>query len=226
MIPQVRPAVGVLMLDAAHLEEPGSVGSPSSFAAPASYTTVAGATGDAILSTAFQGLKSAYVLAASELAATGHSLLTSNCGFTIPFQDAVRDETDTPTALSSLLLVPLLVRVYGSRLGVLAFRDSALDRGRRTAAGWPDVDIPVEDVQHSEVWRTLNGPRGSQLPVRRLRDDLLETAQLFAETHELHAILLECTGFSAFRSEIEAATGARTFDIVDLINFLLPNGGR
>lgn len=212
------------MLDSAYLEEPGSVGSSSSFQAPPTYVTVPGATADAITRNAYEALESGYLESATALARAGHTMLTSNCGFTIPFQDVVQKATDTPAALSSLLLVPLLARVYGARFGVLTFSASALDARRRAAAHWPDIGVPVADMQHSATWRALNGPRGTELRIQQMRGDLLESARRFVAAHELKALLLECTGFSAFRSEIERATRVRTFDIVDLVNYLLiPN---
>jgi hypothetical protein len=211
----------MLMLDAPFLTIPGAMRNPSTFPVPMHYRTVAGATGARVVGPDYPAVADDYAATARDLAAAGAGFLTSNCGFAIVYQEGVQSTTDLPTALSSLLLLPLLARVYAGGLGVLTYDAAQLDEARRAAAGWPnDVEVPVADVRHSKAWRALGGGT-ERLDVEAMRQDLIQTVKALMERHSLRALLLECTGFSPFIADIRAISRIPTFDIVGLVRFLM-----
>ncbi|WP_349643588.1 AroM family protein [Bradyrhizobium genosp. SA-3] len=66
-------------------------------------------------------MTSAVTQAATDLVREGAQLITSNCGFMIRYQEAVRAAVDVPVLLSSLLLAPFLERILPREkaLGIL-----------------------------------------------------------------------------------------------------------
>jgi hypothetical protein len=219
------PVLCVLLLDGARLEIAGAVADPRSFSAPTRYRVVPGASGAVVASPEFEAVAGEYIDTACAAVAAGATMLTSNCGFAIAYQDAVRAAARVPTALSSLLLVPLLHRVYGERLGILTFDATQLDDERRRLSGWPPgVDLPIADVQHSAAWRALNAPAGAILLDDQMRTDLVETSRNLVSRHDVSALLLECTGFCPFATDVARCTGLPVYDVVGLTSFLLAGG--
>jgi hypothetical protein len=220
------PCLGILMLDGAYLTVPGAVGNPETFDLPAEYRTVGGATGELVAGHHFSEAAPGYEAAARGLAADGATALVSNCGFAVVYQDGVRETTGLPTALSSLLLVPLLARVYGDRFAILTFDKSQLDDQRRAASGWPaGLEVPIADVVERPSWAALDGPDGTELDISAMRRDLLAIVEEVLNEHVPQALLLECTGFSPFVPEVENLSRLPVYDIVALTRFLfVPRG--
>jgi hypothetical protein len=218
-----RPSLGMLLLDAPCLTIPGGLSRPSTFPVETAYRTVDGAAGLRVVGPDYAAVAGQFESTARELASSGAGFLTSNCGFAIAYQDDVQSATGLPTALSSLLLLPMLVRVYGGGVGVLTYDGSQFDEARRAAVGWPtDVDVPIADVQQSAAWLSFsNTYEVDGLDTEGMRRDLIETAAAFARQHSLRAILLECTGMCPFIADVRAATGLPTYDVVGLVHFLV-----
>lgn len=216
-----RPLLASLLLETSHLDLPGVLRHPDTLAVRQLLETVPGARGTIVVGPDYRAVASAYVASAAAVDAEEIELITANCGFAIAYQDDVAAAVKAPVALSSLLLVPMLFRVYGRRLGVVTFDAGQLDEPRRHAAGWPATGPPVVDVQGSAAWRRLASDGQPKLNLSKLRDDLLGAVAPFAQRHRLQALLLECTAMSPFRSDLADRTGARVFDLIGLLEFLL-----
>jgi hypothetical protein len=216
----------MLLLDGTHMTIPGALMHRATFPATVLPITVPGAAGSIVVGPRYEEAREAYVEAALALRAQGAHAITSNCGFAIAYQDNVAAATGLPTALSSLLLLPMLARIHGEGLGVMTYDATQLDDARKTAAGWPGgLDLPTMDVQASKVWRDLGADHRPALDIETMRADLLAVTTRFVGENKLTALLIECTGFSPFRPEIERVTGLPAFDIVRLVRFLLEGRG-
>jgi hypothetical protein len=112
----VTPSLGIL-----HLERglppgtprpnpfPGSVWNPDTHGFPVMPETVEGAWVDNIIR-GDPSLGAAFVVAARRLADRGAIVISSTCHFAARHHDAVSASLDVPVGLSSLILLPALLR--------------------------------------------------------------------------------------------------------------------
>ena len=219
--PDQPPKLAILMLDATALTEPGAVANPDSFGVDVDYRVVAGATGSRITGSTEDRrlLADEYVRTAKLLVGEGATMLTTNCGFTIDYQDLIQRSTETPTVTSALLLLPVQKRVYGGALGLLTYDAEVLEDLTDESVS---VDgIEMADVTDSAAWKALGDDGRPPVDVEAMRHDLVDVAVRLVVEHRLRALLLECTGFAPFTGDIEVATGVPVFDIVGVTRFLL-----
>ena len=169
-----RPApVGVLLLESTYMDLPGGMGRRDSFAFPVVQEPVSGAQTEVIASSGFAALKDGYVHAALKLRDLGVSMITANCGFSVAFQEPVANAVGLPTLMSSLMLAPLLYRVFNGQIGVLTFSAADLDQTRRAAAGWSgDMNPAIADVSKSAAWMAMRSRTRPALDYAQMEEDL------------------------------------------------------
>jgi hypothetical protein len=74
-------------------------------------------------------LLDAYLEGALALQERGASVITTTCGFLVSLQDAIATKLNVPFVASSLLLVPLILRLSGGgRFGIITANDEALTK--------------------------------------------------------------------------------------------------
>src|SRR6185437_15407821 len=95
-------AIGILMLDCRLPFIPGDVGNASTYRYPVLFKTVPGLSTAVCLNGAPE-FAAAAVAAAKALEVEGVRGISSDCGFMLQFQDAVREAVSVPVCLSSLL---------------------------------------------------------------------------------------------------------------------------
>jgi hypothetical protein len=104
----------------------------------------------------------AYIAAARGMEKDGVAAITSNCGFTARFQKDVAASVSIPVALSSLLLVPSMVRLLppGKKLGILTYDATKLGDVHCNGAGWSPMRLPVviAGIEGSESWAEMAKP--------------------------------------------------------------------
>jgi hypothetical protein len=221
--PKTTRPVGVMVLENAHLGHlaglHGALASPRTF--PNSIVrTVPGAHSDVVVSPGYAKVEDQYVATARSLADEGVEVLTADCGFSIAYQDAVA-VCGHPTALSSLLLVPLLARVFPGRFAIVTYDAEQLDDARRRAAGWPSgLDVPVVGLSTSPAWAELAGDDGSALDLEAMRAELFGLARGLVEANGTKAILLECTTTFPFADDLRQELGVAVFDLGGLVAFI------
>ena len=113
---QTTSSLGILNLERGNLPgttpptpRPGSLTSPATFNFPVISETVSGAWADVVIP-GDPALEPAYVAAARLLVERGAVAISSNCGFSIRHQAAVAASVNVPVVMSSLLLIPALLR--------------------------------------------------------------------------------------------------------------------
>src|SRR5262249_36384014 len=141
----------------------------------------------------------AYIVAARRMEKDGVAAITSNCGFTARFQKDVAASVSIPVALSSLLLVPSMVRLLppGTKLGVLTYDAKRLGDAHWNGAGWSPTCLPVVigGIEGSESWAEMAKPY-PKLTVDALERDVIGAAQRLRAAHpEVSMLLLECSAF-------------------------------
>jgi len=210
-----------LLLENTHLTVPGAMRHPSTLPPGSHVEVVPGAFASLVVGAAYGSVAPRYVESARHVD-DGVSLITANCGFAIAYQSEVAAAVTAPVALSSLLLVPLLARVYRHRVGVLTYDADQLDEARRRAAGWPGgFKPPILGMRDRAEWANLAEIATESIDATRLGDELISAMRPFCTDYELLAVLLECTAMIPFRARMREELGVAVFDMVGLVDFLL-----
>ncbi|WP_335622044.1 hypothetical protein [Bradyrhizobium icense] len=197
----------------------GSMRNPATFDFSTISETVVGAYGDDVVR-GDPRLGPAYAAAARRLVDRGAVAIGSNCGFTIRYQAAVAGSVKVPVVMSSLLLVPTLLRQLptAAKLAVITFDTT------HCGEDLLGVDDPAErarvvigGVEGSQLWH--NEMRRTPLPTAVAdieKEVAASVARLRAVHSDIGAILLECTVFPLVTPAIRRITGLPVYDITTL----------
>jgi hypothetical protein len=197
----------------------GSLRHPDTFPYPAIFETVPGAWVENVVR-GDPSLTPPYIQAAQRLVGRGAVAISSNCGFSIRHQAAIAAAVDVPVVMSSLLLLPALLRQLSpsAKIGVLTYDsahctedllglDGVAQRGRIVIGG-----IEGGEFWHNELKRPV--PPTS---VSSIEADVTKCVTRLRTTHpEISAILLECAGFPVVAPAIRRLTKLPVYDIVTL----------
>ncbi|MET4449771.1 hypothetical protein ABIB75_008085 [Bradyrhizobium sp. GM2.2] len=144
-------------------------------------------------------LEPATIAAARRLVGRGAVAVTSNCGFLIRHQWAVATALDVPVALSSLILLPALLRQLSpaAKIAVLTFDSTRLTEDMLGVVDFADRSrIAIAGVEGGEFWHNSldRPPRLSGLDVIE-RDVTASLARIRATHPDIAGIVFECAGF-------------------------------
>ncbi|WP_247523557.1 hypothetical protein [Bradyrhizobium sp. 145] len=165
-------------------------------------------------------LEPAYVAAAQRLVEQGAIAISSNCGFSVRYQSAVAASVNVPVALSSLLLLPTLLRQLpaGSKLAILTADSSHCDEA---LLGIKDLAqrarVVIGGVEGGKLWQNEMVRPPAYTETWEIEADVVACLGRLQVTHEgVAAILCECTGFPPVASAIRRITKLPVYDVTDL----------
>jgi hypothetical protein len=216
-------AVGILLLDARLPFIPGDVANASTYRYPVIYKTVPGLSTAVCLAGAPE-FSAAAVRAARELEAQGVRGISSDCGFMLQFQSAVRNAVKVPVCLSSLLQLPLVARALDpSRpVGVITADSSNLTPEFLARAGIRVKNpLVIRGMQAEPEFKTaVFGEKGT-LDSDAITEETVAVAKQMVQEHpDLGAIILECSMLPPYAKAVQEATGLPVFDFVTMIDYL------
>lgn len=205
--PQIRPSLWAPMTDRPIVTE-----------------VVEGASPDIVIR-GDPSLEGACVAAARRLVQRGAAVIFSDCGFFIRHQAAVAAAVDIPVAMSSLLLIPTLLRQLSParKLAVvtadsrhlgedLLGLDNPTDRSR----------VVIGGVEGGEFVRNaLTRPPAPTTTEQMEREVSACVTRLLAEHPEIATLLFECSGFPYVTKALRRRTGLPIFDLTDLGRLML-----
>jgi hypothetical protein len=170
-------------------------------------------------------LASAYAKAAQELERQGATAITADCGFTIAYQEAVRNAVRVPVACSAMMYLPMikLMLPRNGRIGLLTFDSDRLTEQHFAFAGIDPHSVPiaVRGVQGSQLWKNWIGEPVTTDWEDFDREVLDAAGTLIAEFPNISHVLLECAGFPRCAPEIRSRFGRPVYDWVSLCNQLM-----
>ncbi|MER8912050.1 hypothetical protein NKH99_31405 [Mesorhizobium sp. M0854] len=219
-------ALGILLLDRGL--PPGAappppvhapMRNPATFDFPTVYETVDGAYAKNVIH-GDPALEPVCIAAAQHLVEQGAVAISSNCGFFIRHQVAVAASMKVPVVLSSLLLVPTLLRQLPptAKLAVVTADsshcsedllgvDDSAERGRVVLGG----------IEGGTLWRNEMEVPPIPTGAADIEPDVAACIARLRTAHpEIAAILFECTGFPLVTPAIRRATGLPVYDITTL----------
>lgn len=205
---------------------PGSVGNASTWSVPVRYRTVPGLKFDQILGPKAEELASPVVQAATVLVREGAQLITSNCGFMIRYQEAVRAAVDVPVLLSSLLLAPFLERMLpsGKALGIITANSRSLTPDLLEAAGVPagSKRVVVTGLEGAPSFAAAFLTGSADLDVSSVETETVSAAvALISDQPNIGMLLFECSELPPYAAAVQRATGIPVFDFTSMIEFFV-----
>lgn len=213
--------LGILMLDTQFPRPIGDIGNPGTFSYPTRFKCIPNASPVRVIHEQAAGLLDAFCDGARELERDGCAAIVTSCGFLALHQQRIADSVCIPVATSSLLLIPLLTKLFsaGGKIGVLTASANSLSSEHLIAVG-ASPDTPVMGVEEGgEFARVIIGdqPEGR---FDLIRDEVVEAARRLMATHAtIRALLLECTNMRPYAADIRRQCGVPVFDLVDLADF-------
>lgn len=222
MASHAPPALGFLYLErgsSPQVVKPGALLNPATFDFPIIGETVEGAWVDRVLP-GDPTLAPACIAAARKLVSRGAVAISGNCGFFIRHQAAVAASVNVPVALSSLLLIPTLLRQMPSdaKLGVLTadsthFSDDMLgDCGARDRARIVVGGIEDGAFMRAEMMRPPPPTDDADIEA----DVVTRIERMRADHPEIAMLLFECTAFPRITARVRRRTGLPIYDIAML----------
>jgi Asp/Glu/hydantoin racemase len=159
------------------------------------------------------------VAAAVELERMGVKAISSNCGFMLHYQDAVREAVSIPVFLSSLLQLPLIARSIRPRqsIAVLTAFAERLTPDVLRLAGLPDdTGVVVSSIETAPEFRSM---QHQDLDTEAFGQRLEQAARaLCGGPGDTGALLLVCAVFPPYAARLQQATGVPVYDFVSLID--------
>lgn len=205
---------------------PGSVGNASTWSVPVRYKAVPRLRFDQLLRPDAEEMTPMVIQAAAELAADGAQLITSNCGFMIRYQEALRTALDVPVLLSSLLLAPFLARMLprGKVLGIITASGSNLTKPLLQAAGLSaDCErVVIAGLEHAPSFAAAWIRCNDHLDVDAVEAETVEAATaLMSGRPDVGMLLLECSELPPFAAAVQRAIGIPVFDFTSMVEFFV-----
>lgn len=215
-------SLGVLDLErgpSPYSPPPGSMRRSETFDFPVILETVAGACTNVVIR-GDPGLEPACVAAAQRLVERGAVAISSACGFFIRHQEAVAAAVDVPVALSSLLLLPTLLRQIpkSSKIAVLTFDSTHCTHDLFSIEDPSAIArIVVGGIEGGKHWQDEMQRQPPPVDVAAIKMDVQASfVRLRAAHPEIAAVLLECTGFPLVAPALRQLAKCPVYDITDL----------
>lgn len=198
---------------------PGSLLNPTTFDFPIITETVTGAWADAVIR-GDPSLEPVYIAAARALIERGAVAISSNCGFSIRHQGAVAASVNVPVVMSSLLLLPALLRQLppAAKLAVVTADSTHCgedllgisDPGERAR-------VVIGGIEGGKLLQNEMKRPPSPTDVADIQVDVVAcVARLRAAYPDIAALLFECTAFPLVTPAIRHMTRLPIYDILTL----------
>ncbi|WP_346770999.1 hypothetical protein [Bradyrhizobium sp. CW9] len=201
------------------MEPIGSMRNPATFHFPTISETVSGAYADDVIR-GNPDLEPAYIAAARRLVARGASVISSNCGFTMRYQAAVAASVEVPVVMSSLLLVPALLRQLPStaKLAIVTF-DSTYCREDLLGVDDPAARsrVVIGGIEGGKLWHNEISRTPLPTQISEIEEEVATRLERLRTVHpDIAVVLFECTAFPLVTPAIRRITGLPVYDVTTL----------
>lgn len=221
MASQSTSCLGILDFDRARgwvrpMQRPGSLMNPETYDFPVVIESVKGASVDATMR-GDPALVPAYVAAARRLVEGGAVAIGSNCGFAIRYQAAVAAAVNVPVVLSSLVMLPALLRQLAPSAQVaVVTSDSTVFAEDLLGITDPAerARIVVGGIEGGNMSRNsaMNPPRSTE--PAEIEEDVAACVTRLRSAHlRIAALLFTCTAFPPVTPAIRRMAGLPIYDI-------------
>lgn len=219
-------SLGIILMENHCARPVGDVGHAATFDFPVLYDVADGAEVRAVVEQGGPELLDCFIASAKRLEARGVRAIGSSCGFTALYQREIAESVSVPVAMSSLLQIPLALRLLpaGARIGVVTANASTLTEAHFAAAGVDAADrarlttVGLENT--SAFYPSIVGGR-LELDVDAVRAEVVEACSTALATDPgIRTWVFECTNLPPYRAAVQTATGLPVHDAVTLFTWL------
>lgn len=218
--------VGVVMLDTRFPRPPGDVGNARTFPFPIAYE-IAQVTPESMLGGADAAVVANAAAAGRRLVDRGVRAVATSCGLMARYQAELADAVGAPVLSSSMLQLPMVLRLLPSHQQVvlLTFDARALIEGGHLAAvGLTEAEIArvlVVGMDEARVFRTTILGQDRRLDPSAIAEEVLAQLRVaLPEEHRVGGIVLECTNLSPYSERVRAEFGLPVWDVRTAVNWL------
>lgn len=213
-------AIGILMLEYRAPFIPGDVGNASTYDYPVLFKVVPGLSLDKALA-GDPDQEARVIEAAEELQRFGVRGVSSDCGFLIAYQQAVRERLDVPVLLSSLLQVPMVAAGVSGPVGVVVAAAGGVNERVLAMAGIDPQRVVVRGMEDQPHFTESILEQGGVLDSDLIERETVAVTRRMLEQHpDMGAIVLECSLLPPYSRAVQEATGLPVFDYITMIDFL------
>lgn len=219
--------LGIALLDDGGIAAPeGDVANARSYTFPVQYDLMPGLGGLDLTAEHRDDVRERLTACARRLADRGAKVVLAGCGMFARYQDAAADSSPVPLATSSLLQVPLALRLVPQdrRVLVICVDSHWIGPEHLTACGATEDDLDrivvrgMEDAEHfrGNLLATIDG-LDTELAER---ETLAVVAAALAEHDDIAAVVLECTNLGPYADAVRRETGLPVWDPITLASWL------
>lgn len=217
-------SIGILCLESYYYKVPGHIKNARTFNFPVTYKVVKGATPHRIVNKADLSLTETFIEAAKELETEGVKAISGSCGFLILFQDDIANAVKIPVYVSSLIQIPMVYKMVGSKrkVGILVAKKESFCEKHLTAAGIEGIPICIAGMDNKrEFCDVIIDRKKEDLDINRLEQEVMdEVKTLKLNNPDMGALVIECTDLPPFAHTIQEEINVPVFDIVTLTNMV------
>lgn len=216
-------AIGILMLDTRFPRAVGDIGNALSFPFPVKYKKIKFALPERVVKEADITLLEPFIEGARELEREGVKAITTSCGFLAMFQNQLAASVNIPVFTSSLIQVPFIFKIMGSRgkVGIITASKASLTQKHFESVGIKKIPIVVTGMDDMEEFSRIFLGNEEDLDFEKCEKEMeIKSLQLIKENPDVKSIVLECTNMSPFRKRIQKVTQRPVFDIITLTKYI------
>lgn len=215
-------AVGILQLDCSLPFIPGDVDNATTYNYPVIYRVIPGLSTASCLRGAPE-MTEAVVQAARDFETQGVRVISSDCGFMLQFQAAVREAVRIPVALSPMLQLPIIASSLAHQrpIGIITADSGNLTSAFLDRAGLatPHHPLIIRGLQDQPEFRSAVFDEKGTLDARQIEVEVVSVALDMQRTNPaMGAILLECSMLPPYASAVQQALGLPVFDFLTMID--------
>jgi Asp/Glu/hydantoin racemase len=220
--PYYGESIGILILDTKFPRIPGDIGNASTFDFPVRLKVVKGASVNKVVKEGDLSLLESFITAARELENEGVRAITTSCGFLVLFQDQLARAVNVPVFTSNLLVIPLVYKMTGRRVGVItACSETLTEKHLRAANVGEDIPIAIAGLENQPEFKRVILENSETMDPSQIEKEVIETAIMLVKKHpDIGSIVLECHNLSPYSAAIQEKIGLPVFDIVSFVKFV------
>lgn len=218
--------VGIMLLDADFPRPVGDIANGKTFDFPVHYEVTYGAPVPHVVEKSAEGLLPSFIQSGRNLLKRGARAIATSCGFLSIFQRELAEELQVPTLTSSLMQIPLALRVIppSSSLCVLTVNASTLTDAHFEGAGITSeelkrvVVVGLEDGDH--FYPVVVGDEGPLDPYRAEEEILKACQNAVAGETKIGGFVFECTNLPPYSERVRVETRLPVWDAITATNWL------
>ncbi len=218
--------VGIMLLDADFPRPVGDIANGRTFDFPVHYEVTRGAVVPHVVERSAAGLLPDFLASARALLSRGVRALATSCGFLSIFQRELAEELQVPILTSSLLQIPIALRVIppSTSLCVLTVNAAGLTDAHFEGAGvTPEmrerlVIVGLEAGEH--FFPVVVGDEGPLDPQRAEEEILRACLQAVSGEPRIGGFVFECTNLPPYSERVRRETRLPVWDAITAVNWL------